>query len=204
MEKCVKLVLRVVATKEVKVVETIALPADNQRNVVDRWILESKSMKATETQGSFACPLRFDAMKKKWSFSALCRIASCRRLLLAIFTAPLFISTPVNAEVTLTHVSNSDCSTPCSNVAVIFVHGLAGSQDTWVNKTTGQSFPNLLTEDLTLRDKIDVYTIQYDSLWISGEPVVEVKKALEIPLDELMEKMLYSKVVFVAHRVTST
>jgi pimeloyl-ACP methyl ester carboxylesterase len=98
---------------------------------------------------------------------------------------PLFISTSVNAEVTLTHVSNGDPATPCSKVAVIFVHGLTGSQETWVNRTTRQSFSNLLAEDLTLRDKIDVYGIQYDSLWTSGEPIVEVKKALEIPLDEV-------------------
>jgi pimeloyl-ACP methyl ester carboxylesterase len=110
-----------------------------------------------------------------------------------------FLGSTANAQVTLTHNSAGSCVAPCSVVAVIFLHGLTGSEETWVNPESRQSFPVMLAEDAQLRDKIDVYTLRYESAWTSGPPVVKVTSAIATQLDPLFKEKRYSKVIFVAH-----
>lgn len=110
----------------------------------------------------------------------------------------VFCST-ANAQASLEHVSARSCTAPCAAVAVIFIHGLTGSAETWVHSASGQSFPKMLADDPQVRDAIDVYVLNYESLWNSGPPIVEVTKAVSRQLDPLLKDMRYSKVVFVAH-----
>src|SRR5262249_32779063 len=111
----------------------------------------------------------------------------------ALAMLQLIICVKANAEVTITHESSTTCSSPCSSIAVIFVHGLTGSRDTWVNTTTGQSFPKLLAEDPNIRDKIDVYSVEYSSLWNSGAPIVAVTKDIAVQLDPIIKEKRYPK-----------
>jgi pimeloyl-ACP methyl ester carboxylesterase len=109
------------------------------------------------------------------------------------------LASAANAQATLTHNSASTCTAPCSATAIIFLHGLTGSEETWVNPASGRSFPMMLAEDAQLKDKIDVYTLRYQSAWNSGPPVVKVTSAVADQLDPLLKEKRYSKVVFVAH-----
>jgi pimeloyl-ACP methyl ester carboxylesterase len=109
------------------------------------------------------------------------------------------LGSTANAQVNLTHNSAGSCTAPCSVTAVIFLHGLTGSEETWVNPETGRSFPVMLAEDSQLKDKIDVYTLRYQSAWNSGDPVVKVTSAVAALLDPLFKEKRYSRVIFVAH-----
>jgi pimeloyl-ACP methyl ester carboxylesterase len=125
------------------------------------------------------------------------RLGICLVLLHSIVLGAL--GSTASAQVTLTHNSTSSCAPPCSATAVIFLHGLTGSEETWVNSESRQSFPVMLAEDSQLKDKIDVYTLRYQSLWNSGPPVVQVTSTIAAQLDPLFKEKRYSKVVFVAH-----
>jgi pimeloyl-ACP methyl ester carboxylesterase len=57
----------------------------------------------------------------------------------------------------------------------------------------------MLAEDAQLKDKVDVYTLRYESAWNSGPPVVKVTSAIAAQLDPVFKEKRYSKVVFVAH-----
>ena len=103
-----------------------------------------------------------------------------------------------SAQVTIIQDGDSSCPTPCSRIAVIFVHGLTGSQKTWANGT-GSSFPKLLAEDSTLLGKLDVYSVSYASLWNSGPSIDQVIDEFSTELDNLIKKKRYSKIVFIAH-----
>jgi hypothetical protein len=50
-----------------------------------------------------------------------------------------------------------------------------------------------------VKGKIDVYSVQYDSLWNSGPPIVAVTKAVAAQFDDLVQRKRFSKIVFVAH-----
>lgn len=93
------------------------------------------------------------------------------------------------------------CAAPCARTAVIFIHGLTGSAATWVNDETGASFPDLLLkdDDPELSGKLDVYTVEYASLWNAGKSVVEVTKAVSYELDRLIFTKQYRKVILIAH-----
>jgi pimeloyl-ACP methyl ester carboxylesterase len=119
---------------------------------------------------------------------------------LCLIAVQLFIATGAIAQVTLTRDSSTSCEAPCSNTtAIIFVHGLTGSSETWKNTTSGASFPNLLSEDPAIKDKIEVYTVEYGSLWNSGQPIVAVTKAVSAQIDKLLKTKRFDKIVFVSH-----
>jgi pimeloyl-ACP methyl ester carboxylesterase len=103
------------------------------------------------------------------------------------------------AQVTISHISAAECGADCQRTAVIFLHGLTGSQETWLNTTSQQSFPALLAQDPDLIDLVDVYSVQYDSLWNSGQPIVKVTDAVAIELDALMRTKRFARVVLVGH-----
>jgi pimeloyl-ACP methyl ester carboxylesterase len=104
-----------------------------------------------------------------------------------------------NARVTILQEGNLNCPAPCPRIAVVFVHGLTGSRETWINVSTGSSFPKLLAEDPALQDKLDVYSVNYASLWNSGPPIAQVTRELSTELDHLFKDTRYSKIVFIAH-----
>jgi triacylglycerol esterase/lipase EstA (alpha/beta hydrolase family) len=111
-----------------------------------------------------------------------------------------FLATHALAQATLTQESSSSCEAPCvDTTAIIFVHGLTGSSDTWKNATTTAYFPKLLAEDPAVKDRIEVYSIEYGSLWTSGQPIVAVTKSVSAQIDTLLADKKFGQVVFIAH-----
>jgi pimeloyl-ACP methyl ester carboxylesterase len=102
------------------------------------------------------------------------------------------------AEVAMLHQGNGNCAAPCPQIAVIFVHGFTGAQETWRN-SAGQSFPQLLAEDPAIGSGLDVYSISYESLWNSGAPIVETTNQVAASIDALVKDKRYSRIVLVAH-----
>ena len=76
------------------------------------------------------------------------------------------VSASAQADVVRVEIEQvGDCAVPCDRVAVIFVHGLGGSRETWLN-TSGSTqvyWPQLLAEDPELGAKLDIYRVDYDS-----------------------------------------
>jgi pimeloyl-ACP methyl ester carboxylesterase len=92
-----------------------------------------------------------------------------------------------------------NCDSPCGRTAVIFIHGITGSRETWGNPEGDLYWPNMLSTESDLRNGLDIYQIDYDSTTFSGPAVVPIVKALETQLDDLLRDKKYSKVVFIAH-----
>lgn len=103
------------------------------------------------------------------------------------------------AEVRLIEDSVAACDAPCPRTAVIFIHGITGSRETWVNRDRGAYFPQLLADDPAFAGGLDVYRVDYDSWWNEGEPIVSIGKALAAQLDPIIIKRRYSRIVFVVH-----
>ena len=96
--------------------------------------------------------------------------------------------------------SNTNCDAPCSRMAVLFIHGLAGSKETWLNSRSGTYWPDLIATDINLSELIEVYRVDYDSfLFSEGPSIVEVLIALQNKLDLLFEEKQFSRVVLVGH-----
>lgn len=102
------------------------------------------------------------------------------------------------AEVAVLHQGNGNCAAPCPQLAVIFLHGFTGSQETW-NNGAGVSFPKMLAEDPAIGDKLDVYSLSYESLWNSGAPIVETTNQVAAAIDAVVKDKRYGKIVLVAH-----
>ena len=80
--------------------------------------------------------------------------------------------------------SAEPCAEPCDRAAVVFIHGYTGARETW---TSGQAYwPALLAGDSDLKDRLDIYSVVYDSFLFSGPPISEVVADLEKDLDALM------------------
>ena len=118
---------------------------------------------------------------------------------IGIFLAMAVGVQAARAQVTISHVTAAECGSNCQRTAVIFLHGLTGSQETWLNTTSQQSFPALLAQDPDLAELIDVYSVQFDSLWNSGQPIVKVTDAVAAELDALMRAKRFPRVVLVGH-----
>jgi pimeloyl-ACP methyl ester carboxylesterase len=92
------------------------------------------------------------------------------------------------------------CEAKCDRTAVIFIHGLTGSRDTWYNEKTHFFWPQQLATDVDVSNGIDVYRVDYDSyLFGPSPPFVDILTALEGKLDSLFELHQYPKAVIVAH-----
>lgn len=111
----------------------------------------------------------------------------------------LLVTIAAEAEVVdLIDVSKSNCNAPCERAAVVFIHGITGSKDTWENGNN--SWPNLLANDPSIGDKVDVWRIDFDSyLFFQGPSLVDVMLSLQKQLDRLFERKKYSTVFFVGH-----
>jgi pimeloyl-ACP methyl ester carboxylesterase len=83
---------------------------------------------------------------------------------------------------------------------VVFVHGYDGNADTWINRNTNTSFPNLLSTDPSLGQSIEtfVYTYRTSMLGVSMN-IEEVASDLELQLANKGALADYNDIVFVAH-----
>jgi pimeloyl-ACP methyl ester carboxylesterase len=80
------------------------------------------------------------------------------------------------------------CGDPCTRHAIVFVHGIFGGADTWVNQSTHTSFPKLISADPAFAN-FDVYIANYNTdLGFSGPGnhtrLTQVGKGLFLRLQE--------------------
>lgn len=120
-------------------------------------------------------------------------------LLCGLTFSLLILSILAQAEVVrVVHESQGTCSAPCQKAAVVFIHGLMGSKETWQNGTS--FWPSLLATDPDIGDKVDVYRVDFDSyLFAPGPSIVDVLGELQEQLDSLFETNQYSKIFLVGH-----
>ena len=120
-------------------------------------------------------------------------------LLWAAATSFLLSGVIARAEVVrVIDESQIACATPCERAAVVFIHGILGSKETWQSGTT--FWPTLLASDPNIGDKVDVYRVDFDSyLFAPGPSLVDVLRELQERLDSLLEAKQYSKVFLVGH-----
>ena len=80
----------------------------------------------------------------------------------------------------------AECPAPCPRAAVIFIHGITGSKETWGSPAGNLYWPTMLVNDAALSNDIDVYQIDYDSTLYSGPPTVAIETEIEKFLDKLI------------------
>lgn len=102
---------------------------------------------------------------------------SLQKLFVIAFSALLFSTTTGTAqpnEAVRLFQENKECpSVPCVGAehAIVFVHGLTGSADTWKN-ANGAYWPALIGGDGDM-SRFDVFRIDYDSFRLSSSPDVD-------------------------------
>lgn len=83
-------------------------------------------------------------------------------------------------------------------VAVVFVHGIFGDQTTWASQET--SFPQMLTSDPALGDKVDAFVFQYYSPKFGpAGNVSELAKQLKAALEDHHVLEDHEHVAFLCH-----
>jgi pimeloyl-ACP methyl ester carboxylesterase len=119
-------------------------------------------------------------------------------LLMALLGA---LATPAMAEpiARLTTHRATECAVPCPRAAVIFIHGITGSKETWGSPAGNLYWPTMLASDAALANDIDIYQVDYDSTLFSGPAAVAIETDIEKILDKLILEKQYSKVIFIAH-----
>jgi len=138
-------------------------------------------------------------------FVRLCRFALLASIVLqpgrslAQTPSPTATSEPVREWVTFTaeRVAKS-CPEPCRRHAVIFVHGIFGSKETWLNTQTSQYFPALLEGDPRMED-IDIYRADYENYMLQAGPSIQdVLESFTRGMIKIHERK-YKTTQFVAH-----
>ena len=120
-------------------------------------------------------------------------------VLILVLASAATLALPSRADSGLRLVAESaePCAEPCDRAAVVFIHGYTGARETW---TSGQAYwPALLAGDSDLKDRLDIYSVVYDSFLFSGPPIREVVADLGKELDALMVQKRYAKVIFICH-----
>ncbi len=116
----------------------------------------------------------------------------------------LFLLQPIHgaAEEIVRVVAESPtaCQSPCNRTAVVFIHGILGSRETWQNSDTDHYWPKMLATDPDIGNKLEVFRVDYDSFLFSAGPAfVDVLKMLETKLDELFMQRKYPKAIPIGH-----
>lgn len=117
------------------------------------------------------------------------------------FSAPVLaqISEPRQEWVTFTEERVAkQCNDPCERDALIFVHGILGSKDTWLNKDTNAYWPDLLARDPDLND-IDIYRADYENYLLrAGPSMEEVLQSFSRGMQPIHRRK-YRSIQFIAH-----
>lgn len=118
-----------------------------------------------------------------------------------LFIVLLLVSiVPASAQqiARLTKEHSHSCTAPCRPTAVVFIHGLNGSAETWGAR--GASFPSLLNQDALVGPELDIYLVEYDTcFWRNAASIGEVHKALAAQLDPIVVDGNYEKIVLAGH-----
>ena len=123
----------------------------------------------------------------------------CRYLFLLPLLGTFATSAMTEPIARLTMHSASECPAPCPRAAVIFIHGITGSKETWGSPAGDLYWPTMLAKEAALSNDIDIYQIDYDSKPFDGPPAVAIETEIEKFLDKLILEKKYSKVIFIAH-----
>ncbi len=86
-----------------------------------------------------------------------------------------------------------------SDKAIIFVHGIWGSSDTWKNSDANVTWPQLIARD-ELFDEYDIYRVDYHTQFWSANQTTTMDVATGLH-DELKKRIVdkYDRVFFVCH-----
>ena len=112
---------------------------------------------------------------------------------------PKSTSEPVREWVTFTAERVAkDCAKPCNRHAVIFVHGIFGARETWLNSDTSQYFPALIADDASM-DDVDILRADYENYMLQAGP--SMKDVLESFTRGMIKihQREYKTIQFVAH-----
>jgi len=82
--------------------------------------------------------------------------------------------------VRLTTHRAAPCESPCSRTAIILIHGITGSKETWGKPDSQRYWPTILAADRSLRNDLDIYQIEYDSYNFVGPSALAIEKALSV------------------------
>jgi pimeloyl-ACP methyl ester carboxylesterase len=85
--------------------------------------------------------------------------------------------------------------------AVVFVHGIFGTkEDTWLGRGRSDTFPQLLSNDPELKDRVDVFAFEYFTPKFGAAPsIVDLDDQLRGALDDHHLFENHQKIVFLAH-----
>ncbi|MFW2234902.1 ABC-three component system protein [Aliarcobacter butzleri] len=61
---------------------------------------------------------------------------------------------------------------------ILFIHGLSGSNDTWKNEVTQNTFPNLLLKDSEIKNNFDIAYFEYYTSLINAKEKFSILKTL--------------------------
>lgn len=91
-----------------------------------------------------------------------------------------------------------DCPSPCQRHAIVFIHGIWGSADTWKNAETGKSWLALIREDSDLSD-FDIFRLDYATMFANSGPSAEVILESMVTALGPVLKRDYRSVQFITH-----
>jgi triacylglycerol esterase/lipase EstA (alpha/beta hydrolase family) len=117
-------------------------------------------------------------------------------LLSFIFLCSVLEAAPI---VRLTTHRAVECEAPCNRAAVVFIHGITGSQETWGDPNGTLYWPKMLAAESSLSNDLDIYQLDYDSNMFEGPAAIPIEEGIEAHLDRLLLEKQYSKVIFIAH-----
>jgi hypothetical protein len=135
------------------------------------------------------------------------------RLLFALSLAATLLATGAIAQTPTVRLngaghncSPTDDACKQNRIALVFVHGLRGSNDSWRHESSTKSWPQMISADPDLKS-YDVFTVDYDSFATAASPsIMQIYKEFEILLRPLAyqdprthEARGYKHVVFIAH-----
>ncbi|HEY0490917.1 MAG TPA: alpha/beta fold hydrolase [Telluria sp.] len=92
------------------------------------------------------------------------------------------------------------CVTRCQDkIAVVFIHGLFGSRETWLNVATNAFWPHLIASDDSFNHALDVYVVDYDSFLLrKGPSATQLRDEMAREIDALLSKK-YKQIVLIGH-----
>lgn len=124
------------------------------------------------------------------------------RIALLIFGFLIATLLPLDASAQIVRIApvrtSTECQNPCPRHAVVFVHGIWGSADTWRNTQSGNDWPELLRDDQAFKD-FDIYRLDYDTAFTQKGPDAEtLTNAMTVALEPLLARN-YLSTQFIAH-----
>lgn len=96
----------------------------------------------------------------------------------------------------LEHKARCEPQSTCGHHAVIFIHGIMGSKDTWQD---GSSYwPDLIASDPTA-EVFDIYRVDYATGILTGKPISEIRQSLINAMGKPPAMKQYKTIQFIAH-----